>query len=127
MNSNILCGKRFTFESAHTIVGHPTCGFTHGHTWTLDVQIKGQINETNGMLIDFKRLGQVVKTITNRLDHRMINDEVDFAPVTAETLVRHIAQEIALALDPWEVERMTHIICRLQEGPGGYAEFVEEL
>ena len=124
---DILCGKRFTFESAHYIKDHPTCGQLHGHTWTLDVEITGQIDPETGMLIDFKELGRMVKKVTDLLDHKTINMIVGFAPVTAETLVHWIWQQIRLQFPIELFNRIDLLACKLQEGPGGWAQYAENL
>lgn len=126
----ITIGKRFTFEAAHFIEGHPTCGKLHGHSWVLTVMLKGNELNHNGMLIDFKVLGGIVRDITNHFDHKVINDTVSFTPITAETLVRficiNIRTHLVQVLGREESARIVELGCRLQEGiDGGWAEFWE--
>lgn len=125
----ITIGKTFTFEAAHFIEGHPTCGKLHGHSWVLTVMCKGDIPEEGGMLIDFKVLGGIVRDITNQLDHKVINEVKAYLPeiLTAETLcvwfVCRIRQHILKVIG---TNNITQLGCRLQEGiDGGWAEFWE--
>jgi 6-pyruvoyltetrahydropterin/6-carboxytetrahydropterin synthase len=119
-------GKTFTFEAAHIIEGHPTCGRVHGHTWTLEVMLRGRYG-SNGMIIDFKLLGGVVKDLLNtKLDHKMLNETVDITPLTCETLVEWITAEIDRRLhilcDDDITRNIDTLQCKLQEGTGGWAE-----
>jgi 6-pyruvoyltetrahydropterin/6-carboxytetrahydropterin synthase len=120
----IRVGKQFTFESAHYIDGHPTCGQLHGHTWTLDVQLLGVL-QPNGMVIDFKELGKIVKSITNLIDHKTLNHIVPVTPLTAETLVIWITEQLALSLSSRPDLHVEFVTCKLQEGPGGWAEYTQ--
>lgn len=51
----------------------------HGHNYELFVTVKGQINPETGFVIDLKFLSRLIRErITDKLDHRNINLEVDF-------------------------------------------------
>jgi len=70
--------KEFTFESAHYLSGYDgKCSNLHGHTYTLEVAVEGEVKE-NGMVIDFKELSDIVKeNILDNLDHVLLNDIID--------------------------------------------------
>lgn len=115
-------GKQFIFDAAHFIEGHPTCGVMHGHTWKLEVVLLDCKPGKNGMVIDFKVLGGIVKDLLNKFDHKIINDVVEFRPVTAETLVQYLAHKIIQHIEVLAPEtQYKEIYCKLQEGEGGYA------
>ena len=121
--------KSFTFESAHMIVGHPRCGQVHGHTWHLTVYAEDYKLNKEGMILDFSILGGVVKMLLAKLDHKMINevlaqDEMfrGGLPITAETLVIWITRQLETGLDLVGCNPVS-LTCRLQEGPGGWAEY----
>ena len=129
----MLIGREYQFEAAHLIEGHDTCGQVHGHTWTLTVSVGGPILDT-GMVIDFHDLNHSVRKVTALFDHRMINTILDTMehrnawksinggrPATAETLVRYITYLVAIDLKA-RGHHLDRIYCRLQEGPGGWAE-----
>lgn len=51
----------------------------HGHNYELFVTVKGQINPETGFVIDLKFLSRLIRErVTDKLDHRNINLEVDF-------------------------------------------------
>ncbi len=81
--------KRFSFDSAHRLtevpVGHP-CGRMHGHTYTLEVEIKGKPDPATGWLMDFKDLKNLVQPLVDSLDHCCLNDVEDIDFGTAEEI-----------------------------------------
>lgn len=51
----------------------------HGHNYELFVTVKGEINPETGFVIDLKELKSIiVKQVTDKLDHKNINLDVDF-------------------------------------------------
>lgn len=51
----------------------------HGHNYELFVTIRGQINPKTGFLVNLTELKKVIREkITNKLDHKNLNTEVDF-------------------------------------------------
>ena len=51
----------------------------HGHNYELYVTVKGEINPEPGFVIDLKELKRIITVyVTNELDHRNINLDVDF-------------------------------------------------
>jgi len=51
----------------------------HGHNYELYVTVKGEINPETGFVIDLKELERIITVyVTNELDHRNINLDVDF-------------------------------------------------
>jgi len=66
--------KIFTFDSAHYLPNHKgKCKNLHGHTYTLYVTIKGEIDK-NGFVVDFGDLKESIKPIIDLLDHNYLND-----------------------------------------------------
>jgi 6-pyruvoyltetrahydropterin/6-carboxytetrahydropterin synthase len=85
--------KKFTFEAAHIIPGHPKCGKCHGHSWVLKISVDGEINE-NGMVIDFHDLKSLISAyVIDKMDHKYLNDEFKFTP-TCESLVMWIWEQL---------------------------------
>jgi len=110
--------KRFTFEAAHKIEGHPTCGQIHGHSYKVWVIVEGNVNETTGMVIDFKKLSSIVNPTIAILDHCYINAlaSADLTMPTAEMLAIVIAKRIRYSLP---TERLT---VQVWETEDSYAE-----
>lgn len=66
------------------------CENLHGHNWKITVYCRSKELNRDGMVVDFSHLKEIIK---ERLDHRYINDIVDFNP-TAENIARWIADQI---------------------------------
>jgi len=67
--------KTFTFEAAHVVPGHPQCGNIHGHTWRVDVFVKGEVglHDPNfDYVIDFGELKKVWQPIFDKVDHSLM-------------------------------------------------------
>ena len=75
----------------------------HGHNYVIHVSVKGTINPETGMVIDLKRLKDIVRDrVIHRVDHTNLNEDVDFLRgviPTAENLARCFWQQIAPAID----------------------------
>lgn len=67
------------------------CTNLHGHNWRVKVFLRSETLNAEGMIMDFKIIKE---KITNKLDHKVINDVVDFNP-TAENLAKYICDELA--------------------------------
>lgn len=51
----------------------------HGHNYILYVTVKGPVNPETGFLLNLKTLSQLIRMeVTEKLDHKNINLEVDF-------------------------------------------------
>lgn len=76
----------------------------HGHSYVCDVTVRGEIDETTGMVIDLGILDRMLDAeVRQRFDHRNINvDVVEFGEgrlvPTGENLARFIYEQIAAAL-----------------------------
>jgi 6-pyruvoyltetrahydropterin/6-carboxytetrahydropterin synthase len=98
----------------------------HGHNYELYVTIKGQVNEDTGFLFDVKKLSNIIKEhITEKLDHRNLNLDVDFMQgkmCSTENLAKAIWQQLQPHLPP---EVLLHCI-KLYETPRIYVEYFGE-
>jgi len=54
------------------------CENLHGHNWKIEVYVKGERLDKNGLLIDFKVLKQETKKVIDELDHKYLNELVWF-------------------------------------------------
>ena len=86
----------------------------HGHSYVCDVSVRGQIDETTGMIVDLGALDRVLAAeVRARFDHRNINLDVpEFAEgrlvPTGENLARFIFERVQRALgDSVRVVRVT--------------------
>lgn len=66
------------------------CKNLHGHNFIITVCCKSEELNSNGMVVDFTH---IKKMVHEKLDHRHINDIVDFNP-TAERLAKWICDNV---------------------------------
>lgn len=75
----------------------------HGHNYTIQVSVRGTIDPQTGMVIDLKKLKDIVRQrVVDRVDHRNLNEDVDFLRgviPTAENLARVFWRELAPAIE----------------------------
>ncbi|HSP14444.1 MAG TPA: 6-carboxytetrahydropterin synthase [Thermoanaerobaculia bacterium] len=74
----------------------------HGHNYFIQVSVRGKIDPETGMVIDLKKLKDIVRDrVIDRVDHRSLNEDVDFLQgviPTAENLARCFWQQLAPAI-----------------------------
>ncbi len=124
-----------TFDAAHYLRHYQgKCSRLHGHTWTVEVAVAGTGVDRRGMLVDFLDLKGILREITGRFDHTLLNEIHPFngetakeTNPTAENLARLIFEElqeklkeIAPAVHPvsvqvWESENSS-VIYRQEDG-----------
>ena len=112
--------KIFRFDAAHRLPNYEgKCSNLHGHTWTLEVEVSGNLvlgGPKQGMLIDFGDLkGVVQQEIIEELDHAFLNDVI--SNPTAENILLWIWKKLGGFGEELKVTRL-----RLYETPGSFAE-----
>ena len=94
----------------------------HGHNYTLDVSVKGDVDEKTGYVIDLAKVKAIVeREVIAKVDHRNFNLEVDFMQgviPTTENIVVGIWRVLAPALAPAKLSRLV-----LWETPNNYVEY----
>jgi 6-pyruvoyltetrahydropterin/6-carboxytetrahydropterin synthase len=79
----------------------------HGHNYALEVSVRGPIDPETGMVIDLKRLKDIMRErVIDRVDHTNLNEDVDFLKdviPTAENLARCFWQQLAPAIPQGEL------------------------
>ncbi len=82
----------------------------HGHNYRLEVTIKGDIPSETGMLIDLKKMGEIIDTvIIQQVDHKHLNYDVPFLAgknPTAENLAIAFWAELADAFPGAELDEI---------------------
>lgn len=116
--------KILDFPAAHHNTrydGH--CNRVHGHTWTIEIHAKGEINEDinsphYGMVIDFAELKKIYQEIIEpSVEHQDLNSTL--GDVLEEFTTEIIAGWI---LDELHTEMDAIYMVRLWEGKSSYAE-----
>ncbi len=83
--------KTFTIEAAHRLPNLPDdhkCSRLHGHSFTIEVHVSGDVDETMGWVMDFADISGVIKPIFERLDHRYLNEIEGLENPTSENLAK---------------------------------------
>ncbi|HUP36877.1 MAG TPA: 6-carboxytetrahydropterin synthase [Candidatus Limnocylindria bacterium] len=129
----VYATRRFTFSAAHRyrrpewsaeentrVFGSLTV--SHGHNYTLEVTIRGEIDPRTGMVMDLGELKRVVgEAVVSRFDHADLNQDPLFPPgtiPTTENLVRAIWGLLGPKLGAERLHRL-----RLWEDPTFHVEY----
>lgn len=63
------------FSSAHFLRNYQgPCEKLHGHNWKVELTVEGEKLDQTDLLIDFKILKSILKSILQELDHQLLND-----------------------------------------------------
>ncbi|HZB98140.1 MAG TPA: 6-carboxytetrahydropterin synthase [Candidatus Sulfotelmatobacter sp.] len=112
------------FEAAHRLVGNfgPATRM-HGHTYRVEVSLRGERLADDGTLVDIAALQQAVGEVTQGLHVNCLDDVAALAGAntTAEVVATHIANEVATRLDGADVHRADVIAVRVWESPSAFA------
>lgn len=74
-----LYNPNWSEEENDAFFGKCANKFYHGHNFELFVTIKGIPKADTGMIMDLKKLKQLIKDlITEKLDHKNLNEDVEF-------------------------------------------------
>jgi 6-pyruvoyltetrahydropterin/6-carboxytetrahydropterin synthase len=132
MSGQAYSTRRFAFAAGHRywvdawtpeenarVFGRLTV--THGHNYTLDVTVRGPIDERTGMVIDLADLKRLVgETVVERFDHADLNADPAFR--------NRVPTTEALALVIWDLlepklgpERLWQV--RVWEDPTLYVDY----
>ncbi|MGA0805556.1 MAG: 6-carboxytetrahydropterin synthase QueD [Pseudohongiellaceae bacterium] len=89
--------KEFTFEAAHRLPNVPDghkCKRLHGHSFRVEVHVRGPLHPALGWVMDFADLKAAVKPVIARLDHYYLNDIPGLDNPTSEVLACWLWHEI---------------------------------
>ncbi len=111
----MIVGVSETFDSAHFIPNHPKCGKVHGHTYTVEVEVEGDLK--NGMIVDFADLKSILRDTLSKFDHRLINELIENP--TCENICLAIFDELR---DKLRNRNLNLIRVRVYENPDKWAE-----
>ncbi len=128
--------KEFTWEMGHRLPEHfGNCKNIHGHSYKMTVELEGE-PDTNGMVLDYYDLKQIINPIVDKLDHAFLvyaedKEVIEFLDKlnskkvvvgfqsTAENICKYFLDEIRSAGLPSNIHKIKVRIC---ESPDDYAE-----
>lgn len=133
--------KEFSFDMAHMLDGHDgKCKNLHGHTYTLQVEICGELHSAgakSGMVMDYSDLKKVVKShILDQMDHAFIYDSTSEKECKVAELLNSLesktfgipARTTAEQMAKYIFDTLTQVglpvsLIRLWETPTSYCEY----
>lgn len=116
------------FSSGHFLRDYyGKCENPHGHNYRVLVTLVGEELESNGLLLDFKLLKQVLRPTVNYLDHNMINDLEPFTTLnpSAENLAKYFFDQTAAQLHGMTSGRVRVKDCTVYETDTSFARYYE--
>jgi 6-pyruvoyltetrahydropterin/6-carboxytetrahydropterin synthase len=109
------------FEAAHRLVGNfGPATRTHGHTYRMEVILRGQHLTDEDTLYDIGELGQVVEELAGSMHYRDLNEVPGLEGVntTAEAVASYCWDNLARHLRGQGLDSLT---VRIWESPDAYA------
>ncbi|MCL0029194.1 6-carboxytetrahydropterin synthase QueD [Dehalococcoidia bacterium] len=91
--------KEFTVEAAHRLPNVPEdhkCSRLHGHSFHIEVWVRGDIDPNTGWVIDFSDISEAFAPLFEKLDHRYLNDVEGLSNPTSENLARWVWGNLTL-------------------------------
>src|SRR5438874_12695260 len=75
--SHYYHNPEFTPEENRRIFGKCNNPNGHGHNYTLEITVKGEVDPRSGFVVDLKHLKEVLNCeVLDAMDHRFLNKEV---------------------------------------------------
>ncbi len=93
--------RTFTFEAAHRLPNVPAdhkCARLHGHSFSVDVAVRGEIGAATGWVMDFAEVKAAWRPLHDVLDHHYLNEVEGLDNPTSERLAVWLWQRLAPAL-----------------------------
>lgn len=130
--------RRVTFSSGHRYwipslseeenrarFGRWASRFNHGHNYVLDVTVEGMLQADNGMVINIKRIDDVLKGgLVREFDQKSLNDEVPWFAERAASLENLLAYIVGRLQEPGALPGEASLVhVRLEEMPTLWAEW----
>jgi 6-pyruvoyltetrahydropterin/6-carboxytetrahydropterin synthase len=83
--------QQFTFDAAHHLdAGAGENRRIHGHSFYVEVTLRGELDPKTGFLRDFGEIETILKGVREVLDHRLLNEVEGLGAPTLENLARFI-------------------------------------
>jgi 6-pyruvoyltetrahydropterin/6-carboxytetrahydropterin synthase len=98
---NVRLVHEFRFEAAHRLPKVPPghkCERLHGHSFKVEIAIRGPVAEETGWLIDFADMEEAWKPLHAQLDHNYLNEVSGLENPTSEVIAGWIWERLAPVL-----------------------------
>lgn len=115
----------FTPEQNVSVYGKCNNPYGHGHNYTLDVSVRGPIDESTGYVIDLGVLRDIVeKHVVDQTDHHHFNHDVPYMSginPTSENIIVGMWKVLEPVVKPGKLVRL-----KLIETENNYVEYEGE-
>jgi 6-pyruvoyltetrahydropterin/6-carboxytetrahydropterin synthase len=123
--SHLYHNPAFSADENRRVFGKCNNPNGHGHNYTLEVTVKGEVDPRSGFVVDLKQLKEVMQhEVLDAMDHRFLNKEVpEFSTriPTTENLAIVIWQRLSPKLNHAKLHRV-----RVYETQDLFADFYGE-
>jgi 6-pyruvoyltetrahydropterin/6-carboxytetrahydropterin synthase len=98
----MIVRRSYSFEASHQLPQHPgKCANLHGHSYRFVVEVSGDLDPVQGLVIDFWDLDKIVhEAVLDRVDHQHLNEVIENP--TAEWIAIWIWRQLRPALEGLE-------------------------
>jgi 6-pyruvoyltetrahydropterin/6-carboxytetrahydropterin synthase len=89
--------KVFSIEAAHRLPNVPPehkCGRLHGHSFGVEVHIRGETHPHTGWVVDFGDIKAAFQPLFDQLDHHYLNEVESLSNPTSENLAHWIWERL---------------------------------
>lgn len=89
--------KSAEFSAAHSLRDYDgPCARNHGHNYRVEILVRGESLDAQGMIIDFEDLDRMLAAVIERVDHRNLNEvpPFDVENPTAEVIAAWFFREL---------------------------------
>lgn len=105
--------KQFDFEAAHFLPTFPEghkCRRMHGHSFRVEVVVEGEIEPSEGFLVDYGVLKAAIEPVRARVDHYVLNEIEGLENPTSEMIAVWMWDQLASTI-PLLAEIIVHETC----------------
>ncbi len=99
-----------SFAAAHNLRDYSgKCEHLHGHNYTVELHVRAEQLMPNGLAIDFTDLKKVLKKVMEVLDHKYLNEDVEYFKInnpSAENIAKFVFDELEPSIKPAKVFRV---------------------
>jgi len=88
---------KFSINAARRLPNLPldhVCNRLHGHTFLIELHVRGEVDKRSGWVIDFADLQGPADSVKTSLEHRYLNDVEGLSNPTSEILAIWIWEKI---------------------------------
>jgi 6-pyruvoyltetrahydropterin/6-carboxytetrahydropterin synthase len=120
-------GVARSFHAAHQLEESPSAGDQHEHDYRVEAIVRGDVLETNGMLLDRDALGAALGECLGELESVELEslETFDHEETTVENVAQHIWNHVRELIDP--PPQLTSLRVTVRESADAWASVDQSL